>query len=117
MRKVPDNVPNPEMLSKYLQMPLTKVPDPFGTHESFAHHNNARLRGFLDSFGFDYEFKSATELYTSGALDKALLGALKHFDDIMKIMLPTLGEERRATVSYTHLDVYKRQNQNRISFF
>lgn len=99
MRKVPDNVPNPEMLSKYLQMPLTKVPDPFGTHESFAHHNNARLRGFLDSFGFDYEFKSATELYTSGALDKALLGALRHFDDIMKIMLPTLGEERRATYS------------------
>lgn len=99
MRKVPDNVPNPQMLSQYLQMPLTKVPDPFGTHLSFAHHNNSRLLGFLDSFGFDYEFKSATELYQSGAFDAVLLRALTHFDDIMKVMLPTLGEERRATYS------------------
>ncbi|KAF0186977.1 MAG: lysyl-tRNA synthetase class I [Hyphomonadaceae bacterium] len=99
MRKIPDNVPNGEMLSAYLQMPLTSVPDPFGTHESFAHHNNARLRGFLDSFGFDYEFKSATELYKSGAFDAALLNALAHFDEIMAVMLPSLGEERRATYS------------------
>lgn len=99
MRKVPDNVPNPEMLNQYLQMPLTKVPDPFGTHESFAHHNNARLRGFLDSFGFDYEFKSATDLYQSGAFDEVLIRALEKYDDIMKVMLPSLGEERRATYS------------------
>lgn len=99
MRKVPDNVPNPEMLEEHLQRPLTQVPDPFGTHESFAHHNNARLRGFLESFGFDYNFRSATELYKSGAFDDALLNALKNFDEIMKIMLPTLGEERRATYS------------------
>lgn len=99
MRKIPDNVPQQEMLNEYLQMPLTKVPDPFGTHESFAHHNNARLRGFLDSFGFDYEFKSATDLYCSGAFDESLKLALVKFDDIMKVMLPSLGEERRATYS------------------
>ena len=99
MRKVPDNIPNYEKLQEYLQLPLTKVPDPFEKFESFAHHNNAMLRGFLDSFGFEYEFKSATELYTSGAYDTALLNALKKYDDIMKIMLPTLGEERRATYS------------------
>ncbi|MBN8649477.1 MAG: lysine--tRNA ligase, partial [Caulobacterales bacterium] len=99
MRKIPDNVPNPEMLNNYLQMPLTKVPDPFGTHESFAHHNNARLRGFLDNFGFDYEFRSATELYKTGAFDHVLIRALEKYDDIMKVMLPTLGEERRATYS------------------
>ena len=99
MRKVPDNVPNPEALAPYLQKPLTDVPDPFGTHEGFAQHNNARLRGFLDSFGFDYEFKSATQLYRSGAFDATLLRALEHYDAIMGVMLPTLGEERRATYS------------------
>ena len=99
MRKVPDNVPNPASLEPYLQKPLTDVPDPFGTHAGFAQHNNARLRGFLDSFGFDYVFKSATELYRSGAFDATLLTALERYDDIMAVMLPTLGEERRATYS------------------
>src|SRR5690606_36076644 len=81
MRKIPDNIPNPEALAPYLQRPLTDVPDPFGTHDSFAAHNNARLRAFLDSFGFEYEFKSATELYKSGAFDAALLNALKAYDE------------------------------------
>ncbi|HRP10650.1 MAG TPA: lysine--tRNA ligase [Terricaulis sp.] len=99
MRKIPENIPNPAQLEPYLQRPLTDVPDPFGTHESFAHHNNARLRAFLDSFGFEYEFKSATALYKSGAFDAALLNALKAYDEIMAIMLPTLGEERRRTYS------------------
>jgi len=99
MRKVPGNVPNQEMLQDYLGKPLTDVPDPFGEHESFAHQNNARLRAFLDGFGFDYEFLSATELYKSGAYDGMLLKALEKFDEIMGVMLPTLGEERRATYS------------------
>ncbi len=99
MRKIPDNVPNHEMLREYLQKPLTAVPDPFGTHESFAHHNNARLRAFLDSFGFEYEFASATTLYKSGAFDAMLLRALERYDAIMAIMLPTLGGERRQTYS------------------
>ena len=99
MRKIPDNIPSPDALIPYMQRPLTDVPDPFGTHESFAHHNNARLRAFLDSFGFEYEFRSATELYKSGAFDAALLNALKAYDEIMAIMLPTLGEDRRKTYS------------------
>ncbi|XBQ14801.1 MAG: lysine--tRNA ligase [Oceanicaulis sp.] len=99
MRKVPSNLPNQEMLAEHLGKPLTAVPDPFGTHEGFAQHNNARLRSFLDSFGFEYEFYSATERYTSGAFDEALLRALEKFDAIMDVMLPTLGEERRATYS------------------
>lgn len=96
-RKVPTNLPNQDMLAEYLNKPLTQVPDPFGEYESFAHHNNARLRSFLDQFGFDYEFKSSTELYKSGQFDEALLLMLRRFDKIMKIMLPTLGEERKAT--------------------
>ncbi len=99
MRKLPENVPNHDMLRPYLQRPLTDVPDPFGTHASFAHHNNARLCAFLDGFGFKYEFKSATELYKSGAFDATLLKALAVYDEIMAIMLPTLGEERRQTYS------------------
>ena len=99
MRKVPDNVPNREMLVRYLGMPLTSVPDPFGTHESYGHHMNARLRAFLDNFGFDYDFRSATDMYKSGAYDAALLRILGAYDKVMEIMLPTLGEERQQTYS------------------
>jgi lysyl-tRNA synthetase class 1 len=99
LRKVPDNVPNKEMLGHYLGKPLTQVPDPFGTHESFAHHNNALLREFLDRFGFEYEFVSSTEYYAGGRFDDALKGVLRHYQAILDIMLPTLGAERRATYS------------------
>jgi lysyl-tRNA synthetase, class I len=99
LRKVPDNVPNQEMLQAYLGRPLTSIPDPFGTHESFGHHNNARLRGFLDQFGFEYEFISATDCYRRGRFDQALLLALRHYDAIVEVILPTLGPERRATYS------------------
>jgi len=123
-RKVPGNVPNQEMLANYIDVPLTSVPDPFsgsdtrrasdgaapdaqwaseGTarnaYPSFAHHNNARLRAFLDRFGFDYEFFSATEVYKSGAMDETLLRMLAVYDEVMDIILPTLGPERRATYS------------------
>ena len=80
LRKVPDNVPNKEMLTAYLGKPLTKVPDPFGTHASFGAHNNARLRAFLDTFGFDYEFASSTDYYTSGKFDATLLLVLQRID-------------------------------------
>ncbi len=99
LRKVPDNVPNKEMLTENLGRALTSIPDPFGEYESFGHHNNARLRGFLDSFGFDYEFQSSTELYKSGRFDDALRKILHQYDDIQKIMLPSLGPERRETYS------------------
>ena len=99
LRKVPTNLPNQEMLREHLGKPLTSIPDPFGTHESFAHHNNARLRAFLDSFGFDYDFKSSTECYKSGLFDATLLKVLTHYDEIMAVMLPSLGAERQATYS------------------
>ncbi len=99
LRKVPGNVPNPELLEANLGKPLTQVPDPFGTHESFGAHNNARLQAFLDRFGFDYEFASSTDYYTSGRFDAALLRMLETFDEVMAIMLPTLREERRRTYS------------------
>jgi lysyl-tRNA synthetase class 1 len=99
LRKVPDNVPNKEMLTEDLGKPLTVVRDPFGTHKSFGEHNNAMLRGFLDQFGFEYEFMSSTECYKSGRFDKTLLLMLERFDKIMKIMLPSLREERAQTYS------------------
>jgi lysyl-tRNA synthetase class 1 len=93
-------VPNKEMLTAYLGMPLTRVPDPFSNeYPSFGHHNNARLRAFLDRFGFDYEFASATDYYTSGRFDAAMLRLLEVYDKAMDIILPTLGPERRATYS------------------
>ncbi|MEY8827422.1 lysine--tRNA ligase [Sedimentitalea sp. XS_ASV28] len=99
MRKVPGNVPNQEMLKEHLQEPLTSVPDPFGEFESFGAHNNAMLRRFLDTFGFDYEFISATEFYNSGQFDAVLLRAAERYDDIMKIMLKSLRDERQQTYS------------------
>jgi lysyl-tRNA synthetase, class I len=99
LRKVPDNIPNKEMVAQHLGKPLSRIPDPFGTHESFAAHNNARLRAFLDQFGFDYEFLSATACYTSGRFDAALLKVLERFDEVMAVMLPSLREERAQTYS------------------
>ncbi|MDO5758181.1 MAG: lysine--tRNA ligase [Rhodobacterales bacterium] len=99
MRKVPGNVPNRDALAEHLQKPLTSVPDPFGTHESFGAHNNAMLRRFLDTFGFDYEFISATEFYRSGQFDTVLLRAAERYDDVMKVMLKSLRDERRQTYS------------------
>lgn len=99
LRKVPDNIPNREQVVPHLGKPLTSIPDPFGTHESFGHHNNARLRAFLDTFGFDYDFVSATECYRSGQFDAMLRKVLEHYDEIVQCILPTLGPERRATYS------------------
>ncbi|HVI98219.1 MAG TPA: lysine--tRNA ligase [Sphingomonas sp.] len=99
LRKVPDNVPNKAMLAEHLGKPLTRIPDPFEKYESFAHHNNAMLRAFLDRFGFEYEFASSTDYYTSGRFDDALRDVLRHYDAIQEVMLPTLRAERRATYS------------------
>src|SRR3954451_22557873 len=99
LRKVPDNVPNKDMLTLDLGKPLTVVRDPFGTHPSFGQHNNARLRAFLDQFGFDYEFMSSTDCYKAGRFDDALLKVLANLDRVMAIMLPSLREERASTYS------------------
>jgi lysyl-tRNA synthetase class 1 len=99
LRKVPDNVPNREMLAQHLGRPVTTIPDPFGTHESFGHHNNARLRAFLDAFGFDYEFASSSDYYRSGRFDAALLRMAERHEEVRGVILPTLGPDRRATYS------------------
>lgn len=100
LRKVPDNIPNADLLTENLHKPLSRIPDPFEKgHASFAHHNNAMLRDFLDRFGFDYEFVAASDRYDSGEFDDALKNVLKHYDAIMDVMLPTLREERRKTYS------------------
>jgi lysyl-tRNA synthetase class 1 len=99
LRKVPDNLPEQDMLRAHLDLPLSKVPDPFGTHASFAAHNNARLRAFLDQFGFEYEFIAASDAYAEGRFDETLKSVLRRYEAIMAVMLPTLGEERRKTYS------------------
>jgi len=99
LRKTPENIPNREMVQAHLGKPLSEVPDPFGQYESFAAHNNARLRRFLDGFGFEYEFASSTDYYKSGRFDAALLHMLRRFEAVQEIMLPSLREERAATYS------------------
>ena len=99
LRKVPDNVPNGDMLREHLGRPLTRIPDPFGKFDSFAAHNNAMLRDFLDRYGFDYEFASSTDYYTAGRFDDAIRGVLRAWQGVMDVMLPTLRAERRATYS------------------
>lgn len=99
LRKVPENLPNKKMIEANLGKPLTEIPDPFGSAESFGSHMNGRLKKFLDKFEFDYEFKSSTDCYKSGLFDEKMLGVLKNYQAIMDIMLPTLGEERQKTYS------------------
>ncbi len=99
LRKVPENLPNKEMIAENLGMPLTSVPDPFGEEASFGHYMNAKLRSFLDRFGFEYNFMSATECYKSGQFDHMMIRVIEKYDAIMNLMLPTLGEERRKTYS------------------
>src|ERR1700755_1102091 len=99
LRKVPDNVPNQEMVAKHLGRPLTQIPDPFGTHDSFGAHNNARLRAFLDSFGFEYEFAYSTAYYKAGRFAAALGRIRECYAAVMAVILPTLGAERKATYS------------------
>ncbi len=99
LRKVPDNIPNAAMVAQYLGKPLTEIPDPFGTHESYGHHMNARLQAFLDAFGFPYTFKSATACYRAGLFNETLLRVLAHHEEVKGVVMPYLGEERRATYS------------------
>jgi lysyl-tRNA synthetase, class I len=99
LRKVPDNVPNRDMLAQYIGRPLTSIPDPFGTHASFGEHNNACLQEFLDRFGFEYEFASSTDYYRSGRFNSALLRILERYDEVINVILPTLGEDRKSTYS------------------
>ena len=97
LRKVPENVPNQKLLNENLHKPLTQVPDPFKKYKSFGEHNNEMLKNFLDSFKFDYTFKSSTSLYKSGFFNSALKLILENYDGIMSIILPTLGKERQKT--------------------
>lgn len=99
LRKIPDNIPNKDMVREHLGKPLSSIPDPFEQYSSFAEYMNNKLKSFLDSFGFEYTFRSATECYRSGEFDSSLIKALEKFDQILKIMLPTLGEERQETYS------------------
>jgi lysyl-tRNA synthetase class 1 len=99
LRKVPDNVPNKEMLKECIGKPLTSVPDPFEKYESFGHHNNAKLRSFLDKFNFEYEFVSSTKKYKNNEFDEMLVNILQNYESILSIMLPTLRSERQATYS------------------
>ena len=99
LRKVPDNIPNAAMVTEHLHKPLTSIPDPFGTHESYGHHMNARLRAFLDEFGFDYEFKSSTDCYLAGEFDTVLRRVVERHEEICNVVRPHLGPERRASYS------------------
>src|ERR1700737_759062 len=100
LRKIPDNVPNRDMMAAHLGQPLSRIPDPFSSgYPSFGAANNARLRTFLDQFGFDYEFLSSTECYMAGRFARALLEVLRRFDTVMSIMLPSLRQERAQTYS------------------
>ena len=99
LRKVPDNVPEKELLTKNLHKPLTQVPDPFGKFKSFGEHNNQMLKNFLNNFNFNYNFKSSTELYKSGFFNSTLQIILENYDGILQIILPTLGKERQKTYS------------------
>ena len=99
LRKIPENIPNKNILEKHLHKPLTVIPDPFKKFNSFGEHNNEMLKKFLNEFNFKYNFKSSSNLYKSGAFNEPLKIILKNYQGIMNIILPTLGKERQKTYS------------------
>ena len=99
LRKIPENVPNKDLLNNNLHKPLTKVPDPFKKFNSFGEHNNEMLKNFLDKFNFKYKFKSSTFLYSSGFFNSTLQIILENYQGIMDIIIPTLGKDRQKTYS------------------
>ena len=99
LREVPKNLPNPQMLKEHLGKPLTSIPDPFGEEKSFAHYMNKKLREFLDSFGFTYEFASSTDKYSSGAFDDGLRKVMEHYEEVADLFRATIAEEKRAAWS------------------
>ena len=99
LRKVPDNIPNQEILKNNLHKPLTQIPDPFQKFDSFGEHNNEMLKKFLNEFNFSYSFKSSTELYKNGFFNETLKLILNKYQEIMNIIIPTLGAERQKTYS------------------
>ena len=99
LRKIPENVPNQNMLKEHIGKPLSSIPDPFGTHESYGAHMNNILKNFLDRFNFEYKLLSATEAYKNGKYNQHLLELLKNYEKVIKVILPNLGEERRKTYS------------------
>ena len=114
LRKVPDNVPQKDLLEKNLHKPLTQIPDPFNKYNSFGEHNNEKLKAFLDGFNFKYNFKSSTFLYKSGFFNSSLQIILEKYNDIMNIILPTLGKERQKTYSpfFTYMSRYRTRFRN-----
>ena len=99
LRKVPDNIPNDKILRENLGKPLTDIPDPFKKFKSFGEHNNEMLKEFLNKFNFKFIFKSSTENYKKGIFNNSLMRVLEKYEDIMNIILPTLGKERKKTYS------------------
>jgi len=99
LRKVPENIPNQEILKKNLHKPLTSIPDPFNKFKSYGEHNNEMLKNFLNKFKFNYTFRSSTETYKKGIFNSSVLLVLEKYEKIMEIMLPTLGKERQETYS------------------
>ncbi len=97
LRKVPDNIPNNKVLIENLGKPLTSIPDPFNKFDSFGKHNNEMLKDFLNKFNFKFNFKSSTENYKSGKFNESLMRVLEKYEEIMEIILPTLGTERKKT--------------------
>ena len=97
LRKIPDNVPNNEVLKKNLGKPLTAIPDPFKKFKSFGEHNNEMLKEFLTKFKFEFDFKSSTENYKKGVFNNSLMRVIEKYEEIMNIILPTLRDERRKT--------------------
>lgn len=94
LRSVPDNIPNKKMLQGHLGKPLCEIPDPFEEEESFSGYMNAKLRSFLDQFGFDYEFKSSKDQYRGGVFNDGLVQILENYEGVRDIILPTLGQKK-----------------------
>ena len=100
LRKVPDNVPNKEMMRAHLNQPLTKVPDPFGEYRELRRRQQCAAQEIPRPLRLRLRVHERDrELPRRPGFDATLLKMLAAYDEVMAIMLPSLREERQQTYS------------------
>ena len=101
-RKVPANMPDPEILEKYLRFPITEVPDTTGRNENYARHHEVDIEQQLPRVGIYPEFLYQASRYRANRYAEGMKKALQNRDLIKEC----LNEYRDDAHKMKKEDVY-----------
>ncbi len=96
LRKVPAGFP--DSLKEYIAQPVTRIPDPFGCHDSYGAHMGSLLKEALDDLDIPYTFKSGAEVYKSGLLNPQIKKILDSAALVGRMIKELTGQEKYETV-------------------